>query len=178
MPPALPATAPPPASETEAFVREHQSGVWRYLRRLGASAADADDLLQETFLRFLRQAPHPSGSAMLRTIARGLWVDRHRWLMRRRASQWADRLDAVLASSRADANQELWLDALAVCRTKLSDRARRALDLAYRDQCGRREVASALGLAPNTVRNLLASTREALRQCIEKRMRESEGGRR
>ncbi len=32
------------------LVRTHQVGVWRYVRFLGAEAAEADDLTQETFL--------------------------------------------------------------------------------------------------------------------------------
>lgn len=166
----------PTATDAETFVREHQAGVWRYLRLLGANAADADDLLQETFLRFLaRHTGHPAAAAVLRTIARGLWIDRHRWLRRRSAVQWADEVDAAVAPTPDDEAQEQWLDALRVCRTKLGERAQRALELAYRDGLGRPEVARALGLAPNTVRNLLASARQALRQCIEKRIR-GDGG--
>ncbi len=164
------------ATDSESFVREHQAGIWRYLRLLGACAADADDLLQETFLTFLRKAePHAGATALLRTIARGLWVDRHRWLRRRRAVEWAAELDSALVATPADPHQELWLDALHACRATLSERPRRALDLAYRDGLGRRDVARELGLAPNTVRNLLARTREILRQCIEQRMNRNEG---
>jgi RNA polymerase sigma-70 factor (ECF subfamily) len=166
----------PGATEAEAFVREHQAGIWRYLRLLGAGAADADDLLQETFLRFLRSSTaHMAPAAMLRRIARGLWVDRHRWLRRRAAVQWAEEVDAAVAATPADDDQELWLDALRRCRTKLGERAQRALELAYRDGLGREEVARALDLAPNTVRNLLASARQSLRQCIENRIRDDEG---
>lgn len=167
----MPAARPLP--DAEAFVREMQPGIWRYLRLLGASATDADDLLQETFLRFLRRtAPHPAAAAVLRTIARGLWVDRHRWLQRRRAVQWADQVDAAVA---ATPNDDPWLEALDRCRAKLSERARRALDLAYRDGLGRLDVARELGLAPNTVRNLLARSRDQLRQCIEQRIQDGEG---
>lgn len=165
-------------ADAGAFVREHQTAVWRYLRLLGADPATADDLLQETFLRLLRRpGPHHDPAAILRTIARGLWIDRHRWLQRRRFVQWAEHLDEALARAAAP-DQDLWLDALHACRDKLAERARRALDLAYRDGLGRQQVADQLGLSPNTVRNLLAQTREVLRQCIEKRIRESEGGER
>ncbi|MCB9887452.1 MAG: sigma-70 family RNA polymerase sigma factor [Planctomycetes bacterium] len=164
------------SADAGAFVREHQTAVWRYLRLLGADPATADDLLQETFLRFLRRpGPHPDSGAILRTIARGLWIDRHRWLQRRRVVQWAEHVDEALARA-VDPDQDLWLDALHACRDKLAARARCALDLAYRDGLGRQQVADQLGLSPNTVRNLLAQTREVLRQCIEKRVRECEGG--
>jgi len=169
----LPVTATPhpaPAADVESLVRAHQDGVWRYLRLLGATAADADDLLQETFLAFLRRPRAADATALLRTIARGFWIDRHRWLSRRRAVDWADELDHSLATATNDPHLERWLDALEACREALSDRPRRALELAYRDGRGRKEVAAELGLAPNTVRNLLARTREVLRRCIEQRM--------
>ena len=163
--------APPVADDPESFVRAHQAGVWRYLRLLGASATDADDLLQETFLAVLRKdLPGEGATPLLRTIARGLWIDRHRWLARRRAVAWAEGVDAALAAAPRDVHLEHWLDALAACREELGERPRRALELTYRDGLGRPEVAAALGLAPNTVRNLLARTRDALRRCIGRRM--------
>ena len=161
--------------DPELFVREHQTSLWRYLRLLGAGAADAEDLLQETLLRFLRRTePHPAAAAALRTIARGLWIDRTRWLRRSRAVQWADELDRTLRSPTADRDHELWLEALAECRGKLAERSRRALELAYRDGLARDRIAAALGLAPNTIRNLLAAARDALRQCIERRLNDLE----
>lgn len=181
MPPVQPEAEPRRPRDAESFVREHQAVVWRYLRLLGASAADADDLLQETFLRVLRRPGPPVAAstaiAVLRTIARGLWIDRHRWLQRRRLVRWADELDENLAAT-GDAEHEPWLDALSVCRSKLTERAQLALDLAYRDGRGRHEVARELGLAPNTVRNLLAAARDVLKQCIEKRLRDAQEERR
>lgn len=157
--------------DPDSFVRDHQAGIWRYLRLLGASPHDAEDLLQEVFLAYLRR-PRPPGDAvpLLRTMARGLWIDRQRWLARRRAVARAEELDAALPAASADPHLERWLDALAACREALSERPRRALELAYRDGLGRNEIGRELGLAPNTIRNLLARTRDALRQCIENRM--------
>ena len=56
------------------MVREHHADVWRYLRYLGAGAADADDLTQETFLavarsRFEERSPAQT-AGYLRTVAR------------------------------------------------------------------------------------------------------------
>lgn len=49
-----PAMVPPsgesPREQLRRLVEVHQAGVWRYLRYLGADAAEADDLTQETFL--------------------------------------------------------------------------------------------------------------------------------
>ena len=40
-----------PRVDFDRFVRKHQRMVWRYLRWMGADPIEADDLLQETFLR-------------------------------------------------------------------------------------------------------------------------------
>lgn len=166
----------PPMADAEALIRTHQAGIWRYLRLLGAPAADAEDLLQETFLRVLRRNDDREVAApMLRTIARGLWIDRHRWLQRQRAVQWADEVDRSLAGHGGDADGDAWLDALAACRQRLTARAQRALDLTYRDGCDRRTVARELGLAANTARNLLATARDTLRRCIERHLQADEG---
>lgn len=60
------------------LVRSHQSGVWRYLRFLGADESLADDLTQETFVSvwkkpFVEHSPAATGS-YLRTIARNLFL--------------------------------------------------------------------------------------------------------
>ncbi|MCR9244915.1 MAG: sigma-70 family RNA polymerase sigma factor [bacterium] len=164
------------ATDPEEFVRRHQTGVWRYLRLLGAAADVADDLMQETFLSLLRRFdPTPNRVPLLRTIARGLWIDRQRGLRRRRTVAWADSIDAALAESATiDPALEQWVDALAACRERLPARSRRAVELFYRDGLGRNEVGRELELAPNTVRNVLASARDALRACIEGRLVEGE----
>ena len=45
-----PTTMKAPANLAQ-LVREHQADVWRYLRYLGASAPDADDLTQDVFVK-------------------------------------------------------------------------------------------------------------------------------
>ncbi len=62
--------------DPERIIRDHQSGVWRYLRSLGCDLPLAEDLTQETFLAVL-QKPfddyHPAATAAyLRRVARNL----------------------------------------------------------------------------------------------------------
>ena len=54
-------TAPARVSVTEALVRRHQVGVWRYLRFLGCPPELADDLAQDTFLALMRHPPEDRG---------------------------------------------------------------------------------------------------------------------
>ena len=62
------------AVEPAELIRRYQTGVWRYLRFLGARTAEVDDLVQETFLAVLRGSfEHRSDrqtAAYLRKVAR------------------------------------------------------------------------------------------------------------
>lgn len=156
------------------LVREHQADVWRYLRYLGATAADADDLTQETFVaiarsEFVEQSPQQT-AAYLRTVARNQLL-----MARRRENHQITTVDLTAA-------EQVWsmlvtetgtsglLAALADCLDKLEGRARAVIDGFYRDRRSREELASQLAMKPDGVKTLLRRTREVLRKCIEKRM--------
>jgi RNA polymerase sigma-70 factor, ECF subfamily len=156
------------------LVREHQAEVWRYLRFLGAAAADADDLTQETFLAVARSTfearSRPETTAYLRTVARNQLL-----MARRRDGRQIDTVDlaaaeAVWAEAAGDDGLGGYLDALAECVSQLEGRAQDAVHRFYQNQEGRTEIAEALGMKPDGVKTLLRRTRDLLRQCIERRM--------
>ena len=65
-----------------ALMREHQAGVWRFLRALGAETHLADDLTQETFLALYRsefeQRSRGQTVAWLRIVAKNLFLKSRR----------------------------------------------------------------------------------------------------
>ena len=71
-----PLSEPDTREDLEILVRRHQAMVWRYLRLLGADDSEADDLMQETFLRISGHPSHPQAirtpAAFLRGISRNL----------------------------------------------------------------------------------------------------------
>jgi RNA polymerase sigma-70 factor (ECF subfamily) len=80
---------PSPTPAEEAF-HAHRSLLWGLCYRLTGSAADADDLVQETFLRALERPP-PSGDATrawLVRVATNLGIDALRRRRRRAARDW------------------------------------------------------------------------------------------
>jgi RNA polymerase sigma-70 factor, ECF subfamily len=87
------------AAFTELVLR-HEKRLWNFVRRFVTDAATAEDLLQEIFLRVVRNAAewHPSAkfTTWLYTIARNLCTDN----ARRGALRKADSLDQTPGASR------------------------------------------------------------------------------
>ena len=150
----------------------HRTAIWRYLRMLGASAAEADDLAQETMLVACTAplADDPGAArAFLRGVAQNHWLRTRRWWQRRREREIAVAVeDLWRATSEHDAGGEL-LDRLRSCLLGLQPRAREALDLHYRDGMAWRDVAAQIGLTQNGTKTLVQRARQALRVCIERR---------
>ncbi|HUY33198.1 MAG TPA: sigma-70 family RNA polymerase sigma factor [Pirellulales bacterium] len=185
------------------LVKEHQAGVWRFLRVLGCDPAEADDLTQETFLAVLQKPfqdyNRTATSAYLRQVARNLFVD-----SRRRASRTVtatdistanlDELEATWvrwhsgrggrysgtggrysgtggdAGQHQDDGAEL-LQTLQHCLQTLTERARQALDLRFRDRLPRVEIAAKLGMSEDGAKNLMQRAKQQLRTCIERSMK-------
>lgn len=163
-----------------ALVRTHQQTLWRYARYLGATASEADDLVQETFLAVHRSAfverCDAQTAGYLRTIAR-----RQLLMLRRRQSRrvktveihaadaaWGEAFDGHERSG-----GDLWddrVDAARRCVEELDGRVRTAIDLMYRESSGREAIAAALEMTSDGVKTLLRRTRAKLRECIERRL--------
>ncbi len=145
--------------------------VWRYLRALGASTDEADDLCQEAFAVALATGRRPDNDAgpFLRGVARNLWLRSRRWWRRRREREIAAAVDELwLATAEHDGGDEL-VAALRGCLDALQSKTRHALELHYHDGVAWPEVGVRLGLAPNGVKTLAQRARAALRTCLERR---------
>lgn len=155
------------------LVRSHQSGVWRYLRFLGADEALADDLTQETFVSiwkkpFVDHSQAATGS-YLRTVARNLFLMSLRRRKRQPTIERIDAADEVWRRYVGDGDADEWLDALRDCVENLNGRARQAIDLCYQDGLSRAEIGRELELSEDGVKSLLRRTRELLRRCVEQK---------
>lgn len=171
---------PPPAPNTTGFdpvrlIEAHQAGIWRYLRAMGCENALAEDLTQETFLAILR---HPfqelstsATAAYLRKTARNLMISHHRRAGRMLAMEDIESLDSNWARWAQEDNGEELLDALRECLRGLGDRARRALDLRFRDQQSRAEIAADLALTEDGAKNLMQRAKNKLRECIDAKLK-------
>lgn len=160
------------------LVTEHQAGVWRYLRYLGAGEALADDLTQETFLAVLRKPFDYQGpaetAAYLRTVARRQFLLAIRKERRGTTPEQLETAESVWVESVGDSVTGFggdYLDALASCLEQLDGKAKAVIDGRYRDDQSRAALATSLGLTEDGVKTLLRRTRDVLRKCVEKKIK-------
>jgi RNA polymerase sigma-70 factor (ECF subfamily) len=159
-------------SDLAELVRSYQAGVWRYLRFLGADDSLADDLTQETFLavwkkRFIDHTPAATRQ-YLRTSARNLFLMSLRKRNRQPTVERLELADEVWQELAGD-DADSMLDALRDCVEELSGRGQQVIDLCYRDNRSRAEIAREMELSEDGVKSLLRRTRELLRRCVEEK---------
>jgi RNA polymerase sigma-70 factor (ECF subfamily) len=147
------------------FYYRTSRAVWAYLSRATGDPRQADDLLQDTYYRFLRTATPPADEAhrknYLFRIATNLVNDTRR----------RPRLDAVQmhdAIEHADPRQDGNADGavrrvdLSRAMARLKPRERDLLWLAYAQGSSHREIADVLGLRTSSIKLLLFRARRRL----------------
>ena len=165
-------------------VRQHQAGIWRYLRFLGASGNEVDDLVQDTFLAFVRaheQAKFTfrndaSTVAYLRRVARNQLLQQRRKQGHEMDTVQLTAAEQVWSEVAAEDGLDDYLQTLRKCNERLQGRARKAIQLQYQQGLGRAEVADTLGMSLDGVKTLLRRTRQKLRECVESNMKRVERG--
>jgi RNA polymerase sigma-70 factor (ECF subfamily) len=140
-------------------------GVWAYLARITGDRQMADDLLQETFYRFLRAAAAHDSEAHRRNslyrIATNLARDaRRRSLANPGAFLGGHDVEQISAGDRAGV-PEGSAD-LSRAMSRLKPRERAMLWLAYAEGASHREIADVLGLRPASMKLLLFRARRKL----------------
>ena len=135
----------------------------RYVARVLGSLAEADDVVQESYLRLVRHPPPTEDLQELRayvfTIASNVMVDR-----RRRERSRPGRLsEGGTAGSNADAESRL---DMARTFRRLSLRDRQLMWLAHVEGESHRAIAAALGVGEASVRVLLSRARARLRELL------------
>jgi RNA polymerase sigma-70 factor (ECF subfamily) len=140
-------------------------GLWAYLARVTGDRQLADDLLQETFYRFLRAgAPYESETHRrnsLYRIATNLARDaRRRILARVPTSMGGDDIERVASAEDASATERMTDFTRAM--SHLNARERAMIWLAYAEGASHQEIANVLGLRPGSLKNLLFRARRKL----------------
>jgi RNA polymerase sigma-70 factor (ECF subfamily) len=141
--------------------------LWAYLSRITGSPDLADDLLQETYYRFLRARVHYETEAHRRNslfrIATNLARDGHRRGLRARFVGIPD--DGLPAGIDIAADAERRTD-LGRAMAQLKPREREMLWLAYVQGSNHRDIAGTLGVKAGSVRLLLFRARRKLAEVL------------
>lgn len=161
--------------DAAALIEAHHATLWRYLRYLGCDRATADDLTQETFLRVMQEpfeerSPRAT-AAYLRSVARNLFLMQVRRSKFVQTAHDLEAADSAWDRAHGDDSDDRQA-ALKRCLETVQGKARQALDLAYQHKLSGEEIGQRLGMSHQNVRVMLHRTREALRQCIEGRLKE------
>jgi RNA polymerase sigma-70 factor, ECF subfamily len=160
--PARPAARARPLDEAEflALYAAVARPLRAYLAAASGSRGAADDLLQETFLRFVRSgfsgADETENRRYLYRIATNLVRDRHR---QRRPE--TEELGEVASDDRLAETVELRRD-VGGALVRLSRRDRELLWLAYVEGSSHDEIAGALGLRSASIRSMLFRARQRM----------------
>lgn len=146
--------------------------LWAYLSRLTGDGAQADDLLQETYYRFLRaKASHESEAHRrhsLFRIATNLARDAHRRRkadpLRHAGDAEAETLGLAARDLPPDARVDQQAESAHVQHAlqRLSARERSMLWLAYAQGSSHREIADAVGVKTPSVKQLLFRARKKM----------------
>lgn len=141
-----------------ALYARYRIPLWRYLLKLGAGPALADDLTQDAFVRWWnsRAADWVEDErirAYLFTIATRLLIDHHR--RHKRELAWEDRPEEEEPGAQAEPPSLIG----GAAWQALSARERQLLWLAYAEEFSHEEIAAICGLATGSVKVLLHRAR-------------------
>lgn len=161
-----------------AFYQRTARPLWAYLARVSNNAALADDLMQESFVRFLGSGFQATEETDCRRylfrIATNLLHDHWR---RPAFSEIEDLPETILAASGDRAAEQVAAHlALEPALAKMKPRERQLLWLAYAEGATHQEIAAMTGLKSASIRLLLFRGRRKLARLLQERP--ASGGRR
>jgi RNA polymerase sigma-70 factor, ECF subfamily len=155
------------------FVR-HEAALRVFVRGLQPSLADADDVLQETFLTVSRKADDfregTNFMAWATRIARYKLLEQARQL--RRANALSGQAMEALMEDQPDLESiHLQERALASCVARLTQRMRELLVQRYVGRRTSEQIGTAMAMTPLAVRVALSKARTLLRDCVAGELR-------
>jgi RNA polymerase sigma-70 factor (ECF subfamily) len=163
-------------SAFSALIQRHQGAVYGYLRARLLERADAEDLCQEVFLRCYTASARFDSPDLVRPwligIARNLLRERVRRVKRRREVAWTELcLELETWNPPDDQRHDTAVRLLPDCLDSLGPTAREALDLHYRGSLRLAAIGDRLHRSEGAVKLLLFRARQALRLCLNGKLR-------
>ena len=154
-------------------IERNQRSVYGYLRARLQQASDADDMMQEVFLRFYLSQARFDSTALIRPwllgIARNLLREHVRDVKRRKEVAWTElclELESVLPPDALWSDADDFIRYLPKCLEELGPSARQAVELHYRSQRKLAEIGHELRRSEGAVKLLMHRARQALKDCL------------
>jgi RNA polymerase sigma-70 factor, ECF subfamily len=151
------------------FYERSARSLWAYLTRVSGDPALADDLMQESYVRFLSAARPPrqedgeiASRRYLFRIATNLLRDH--W--RRPHSASLEDLPEEFFAARCDAAQRDSVAMLTPAMARMKPRERQLLWLAHAEGCSHQEIAEVTGLGSASIRLLLFRARRKIARLL------------
>ena len=145
------------------FYARSSRALWSYVYRVTGSSSDADDIVQDAFLRLLRAdlatAEEEQWRRYLYRVASNLIVDR--WRRRKREDGEAMTMEPSTSTRRFQDDADI-----ARIFSELSERDRALLWLAYVEGESHEEMASSLGVGRRSIKVMLFRARRRLRELL------------
>lgn len=167
------ATSAAQAQSFSEVFREHAPFAWRCLRRLGVSAADADDVCQEVFLVVHRRLGEYDGRATMRGWIYGMCVRKasdHRKLSHKRHESPTDTLPETPseAPQTRDLERKRAIAALDAALALLDEEKRATFVLFEIEGLPMQEVATVLGCPLQTAYSRLHAARKSIETTVRR----------
>ena len=170
--------------ELSRLVAEHTGPLLRGALAMGFAQADAEELVQDTFVAFLKARDRFEGRSSVRTFLFGILYNKGAELSRKKQREYAQDDIEALFDSHFDAHGH-WLselpkgpeeqvlskelaDIIATCAEKLSMDQRTSFYLKEVEGTASEDICNALGLSDTNLRVLLYRARVRLRECLER----------
>ena len=167
--------APNATEEVQLLFVRHENSIRAFVRALQPSLADADDVMQETFLTVSRRAstfePGTNFVAWACGIARLKVLEHFR--QKKRANVLSEAAIVALAEDAPSPESLTEREyALEACLEKLAPKIRDLLWRRYSRRQSSDEMAEAAGMTSTAVRVALSKARVVLRDCIHSQLQQ------
>ncbi len=157
--------------------RRHHAAVHGYLRARLLNTSDAEDLVQEVFLRAYNGLHKFREGTNMRPwligIARNVLREHIRRVRKRKEIAWAELCLELESSVEVQGPYDDIMHLLPVCTHNLGDSARQAIEWHYMGGEKLQEIADRLDRTLGAVKVLLVRARQALKRCIQRHLPES-----
>ncbi len=156
------------------FYERSARSLWAYLARVSGDPALADDLMQESFVRFLcaeRAMQMEDGEVASRRYLFRIATNLMRDYWRRPRAASIDEIPEELFAAKSEASQADSVAMLAPAMRQMKPRERQLLWLAHAEGYSHHEIAEVTGLASASIRLLLFRARYKMARLLREQNR-------